>query len=102
VTNADFPECDVLVLFEGIFFMSGRGVISGVTNFLHEESLHWKTGADVDEQGEVELLFSMSSFSPLTESWIEKSVLWKMRGLHGEIPHFWKPLTAFYVVATRR
>jgi hypothetical protein len=81
VTNTAFPERDVLVCFEGIFFVSGRGVISeGVTNFLHEESSHWRTGADVDKQCEVELLFSMSSFSPstLTESWIEKSDSRKM------------------------
>jgi hypothetical protein len=38
-------------------------MISGVTDFLHEESSHWRAVADVEEQGEVELLFSMSSFS---------------------------------------
>jgi hypothetical protein len=81
VTTATFPECDVLVLFEGIFFMSGRGVISeGITNFLHEESSHWRAETDVDKQGEVELLFSISSFSPsiLMESWTEKSDSQKM------------------------
>jgi hypothetical protein len=58
MTNAAFPERDVPVLFEGIFSVSGRGVISeGVTNFLHEECSHWRAGADVDEQGEVELIF---------------------------------------------
>jgi hypothetical protein len=53
VTNAPFPEIDVLELSEGIFFVRDRGVISEeVTNFLQEESSFWGTGADVDEQGE--------------------------------------------------
>jgi hypothetical protein len=69
VTNAAFSERDVQIFSEGIFFMSDRGVISGVTSFIHEESSRQETEADVDEQGELELPFSMSSFSPsnLTE-----------------------------------
>jgi hypothetical protein len=55
------------VPFEGIFLVSGRGVIlEGVASFLLEERLHQRSGLVVDDQSEVELQFFMSSFSTST------------------------------------